>query len=318
MKGFGPEPMINIELLAKWTKDVLKDNLLIAFGIFYVYVLRNPDILEAMKSSPYYRPWINASLEDSEIWFPQIRCKDFEEKELFEILLEFWHQILILDGHLEVKFNQIDGLGLYYKVDGVEIKVLKGKKATFLFEIGSEREMEELKASGFNSLYEYDGNVYGLYGLWSLCNRSLSVEVGFTNLKLNGQTMQTVLHLNQIKYVAVENNKRMKKSDSNIEFKDVPSLHKYTLKNTQDINEETIDSTPNGTTFKLITKSYKIVEIEPYFDSKTKVGHKLEKKGQQLYICYQDIDVEYQPEESQGAESASAFTPSPSSRGKVA
>ena len=65
MKGFGPEPMISKELLAKWTKDVLKDNLLIAFGIFYVYVLRNPDILEAMKSSPYYRPWVNSSLEDS-------------------------------------------------------------------------------------------------------------------------------------------------------------------------------------------------------------------------------------------------------------
>ena len=188
-----------------------------------------------------------------------------------------------------------------------------------MFEIGSEREMIELKESGFNSLYEYDGNVYGLYGLWSLFNRSQSVEVGFTNLKLNGQTMQTVLHLNQIKYVAVENNKRMKKTNSNIEFKDIPSLQKYTLKNTQDINEETIESTPNGTTFKLITKSYKIVEIEPYyFDSKTKVGHKLEKKGQQLYICYEDIEVEYQPEESQEAESSASFTPSPSSKSRVA
>jgi hypothetical protein len=129
--------------------------------------------------------------------------------------------------------------------------------------------------------------------------------------------MQSIIYLNQIKYIAVENNKRLKKSNSSIEFKDVPSLHKYTLKNTQDINEETIDSTPNGTTFKILTKSYKIVEIEPYFDSKTKVGHKLEKKGQQLYICYEDIEVEYQPQESQEAESS--FTPSPSSksRGKV-
>jgi hypothetical protein len=255
-------------------------------------------------------------LEDSEIWFPQIRCKTFEEKQLFEILLEYWHQILILDGHLEVKFSKIDGVGLYSKVAGVEIKCLKGKNATFLFEIGSKREMDDLNDSGFNSLYEYDGNVYGLYGLWSLVNRSTSVEVGFTNLKTNGQTMQSVLHLNTIQYIASENNKRMRKSNSTIEFKNIPSLHKYTLKNTQDINEETINSTPNGTTFKLITKSYKIVEIEPYFDSKTKVGHKLEKKGQQLYICYEDIEVEYQPEESQEAESS--FTPSPKSRGKVA
>ena len=79
------------------------------------------------------------------------------------------------------------------------------------------------------------------------------------------------------------------------------------MKNTQDINEETINSTPNGTNFKSISKSYKIVEIEPFFDSKHKIGHKLEKKGQQLYICYADIEVEYQPEESQGE----AFAPSP-------
>jgi hypothetical protein len=316
MKGFGPEPMITPELLAKWTKDFLKDNLLIAYGIFYVYILSNEDILETMKSSPYYRPWVNVSLEESEVWFPQIRCQNFEEKELFEILLEFWHQILILDGHLEVKFSKIDGLGLYTKVAGVEVKALKGKNATFLFEIGAEREMDDLKGCNFNSLYEYDGKVYGLYGLWSLANRSESVEVGFTNLKQNGQTLQSVLHLNTIKYVANENNKRMKKQDSNIEFKDIPSLAKYSMKNTQDINEEIIDSTPNGTTFKYITKSYKIVEIEPYFDSKTKVGHKLEKKGQQLFICYEDIEVEYEPEESQQAESS--FTPSPMSRSKVA
>ena len=74
--------------------------------------------------------------------------------------------------------------------------------------------MEELKASGFNSLYEYDGNVYGLYGLWSLqCNHKS--KIGFIiNLKLNGQTLQSILEIKTIKYIANENNERMMKESS--------------------------------------------------------------------------------------------------------
>ena len=56
-------------------------------------------------------------------------------------------------------------------------------------------------ASGFNSLYEYDDKVYGLYGLWSLSNRNELVEVGFTNLKRNGQTLQAMLNVKSIKYI---------------------------------------------------------------------------------------------------------------------
>jgi hypothetical protein len=152
------------------------------------------------------------------------------------------------------------------------------------------------------------GKVYGLYGLWSLANRSESVEVGFMNYKSNGQTLQALLNIKTVKYIAEQNNKRMKKSSSLMEFKDIPSLHKYSIKNTQDINEEKIDSTPNGTTFTLITKSYKIVDIDPYFDAKHKIGHKLRKVGDQLFICYEDIEVLYEPEESQeGGESS--FSP---------
>lgn len=316
MKGFGPEPMISPELLQKWTNDVLKDNLLITYGIFYVHILKKVDILEAMKSSPYYRPWVNVSPNEESIWFPPNRCQDFEEKELFEILLEFWHQVLILDRDLEVKFSQIDGLGLYSKRTGVKVKDLKGKKATFLFEIDSKREMDELLASGFNSLYEYDGKVYGLYGLWSLSNRNESVEVGFTNLKRNGQTLQAMLNVKSIKYIENSNNEKINKCSSLIKFTDIPSLEEYSIKNTQDINEDNTDSTPNGTTFKSITKAYKIVEIEPHFDSKFKIGHTLDKKGQQLYICYEDIEVVYEPEDSQAVESASPSPPS--KRSKVA
>jgi hypothetical protein len=202
MKGFGAEPMITPKLLEKWKKDILKDNLLVAYGIFYVFALRDPIILDTMKSSPYWRPWVNATPQEEEIWFPPNRCSNFEEKELFELLLEYWHQIFILDGHFEVRFSQIDGLGLYSIFEGVEIKHLKGENATFLFEIGSKREMDKLEEAAFNSLYEYDEKVYGLYGLWSLANRSESVmEVGFVNLKPNGQTLQTVLQINTIKYL---------------------------------------------------------------------------------------------------------------------
>lgn len=313
MKGVGPEAMISPKLLEKWKKDILKDNLLVSYAIFYVHVLRNVDLLEAMKSSPYYRPWVNVTSPESEIWFPSNRCQNFQENELFEVLLEYWHQTLIIDGHLEVKYDKIDGLGLYSKVEGIEIKYLKDKKATFLFDIESKREMDDLMNEGFNSLFEYDNKVYGLYGLWSLANRSEAVEVGFINLKPNGQTLQALLNITTVKYVAEENNKRMKKSSSLIEFKNIPALHKYTIKNTQDINEETIDSTPNGTTFTLLSKSYKIVDIDPYFDAKHKIGHKLPKKGQQLYICYEDIEVEYQPEESQTL-SSPASPPSKVSR----
>lgn len=299
MKGIGPQSMISPKLLSKWIKDILKDNLLVAYGIFYVNILRKPDILEAMKTSKYYRPWVNVNLPELENWFPPNRCSNFEETELFEILLEYWHQQLLLDGHLEVKYSKTDGLGLYAIVDGIEIIHLKGKKSTFLFDIGSKREMDELEKEGFNSLYEYDGKVYGLYGFWSLANCNKSVEVGFINYKENGQTLQALLNITTVKYIAEENNKRMKKSSSLIEFKDIPKLHKYSIKNTQEINEQKVDSTPNGTTFTTIIKSYKIVDIEPYFDSKYKIGHKLGKVGQQLFICYEDIEVEYQPEESQ-------------------
>ena len=160
--------------------------------------------------------------------------------------------------------------------------------------------MNELEEAGFISLYEHDEKVFGLYGLWSLANRSEVVEVGFTNLKPNGQTMQRILEINTIKYISIENNKRQKKSSSLIEFKDIPRQQQDNLRNTQDINEEELDSTPNGTIFKTIPKAYKTAEIEPFFDSKHKIGHRLEKKGQQLYICYADIEVEYKPEESQG------------------
>jgi len=318
MKGFGPEPMITPELLEKWKKDILKDNLLIAYGIFYVHILKKEAILETMKSSPYYRPWVNVSLDEESIWFPPNRCQDFEEKELFEVLLEFWNEVLIKDTDLEVMFSQIDGLGLYSKRTEVEIKHLKGKKATFLFDIGSQREIDDLSAAGFNSLYEYDGNVYGLYGLWSLANRSASVEVGFGNLKPNGQTLQAMLNLKSVKYKTNSNSDTINKSSSFIKFTEIPPLQEYTIKNTQDINEEKNESTPNGTTFKSLAKSYKIVEIEPYFDSKNKIGHKLDKKGQQLYICYEDIEVVYEPEDSQAVESApSPFSP-PSKRSKLA
>ena len=67
MKGVGPEAMISPKLLEKWKKDILKDNLLVSYAIFYVHVLRNVDLLEAMKSSPYYRPWVNVTLPESEI-----------------------------------------------------------------------------------------------------------------------------------------------------------------------------------------------------------------------------------------------------------
>ena len=40
MKGIGPEAMITPGLLAKWKNDILKDNLLISYGIFYVHILR--------------------------------------------------------------------------------------------------------------------------------------------------------------------------------------------------------------------------------------------------------------------------------------
>jgi len=301
MKGFGPQSMISLKLLNKWKNDILKDNLLVSYGIFYVHALRNPDILEAMKSSRYWRPWINVDPSESEIWFPSNRCSNFEETELFEVLLEYWHKQLLLDGHLEVKFSKEDGLGLYAAFEGIELKYLKGKKSTFLFDIGSKREMEELEKEGFNSLYEYDDKVYGLYGFWSLANRSDSVEVGFINYKSNGQTLQALLNITTVKYLAEQNNKRMKKCSSLIEVKDIPNLHKYSIKNTQEINEQTVNSTPNGTTFTMISKSYKIVDIEPYFDAKHKIGHKLGKVGEQLFICYEDIEVEYQPEESQEA-----------------
>ena len=128
MKGFGPQSMISPKLLSKWKNDILKDNLLIAYGIFYVHVLQKPDILETMKSSPYWRPWVNVDSSESDIWFPPKRCSNFEETELFELLLEYWHQQLILDGHLEVKFSKEDGLGIYAAVEGAEVKYLKGKK----------------------------------------------------------------------------------------------------------------------------------------------------------------------------------------------
>ena len=50
MKGIGPESMITPELLEKWKKDILKDNLLIAYAIFYVHILKKDEILETMKS----------------------------------------------------------------------------------------------------------------------------------------------------------------------------------------------------------------------------------------------------------------------------
>ena len=62
---------------------------------------------------------------------------------------------------------------------GVLGLIFKRKKSTFLFEIGSKKEMDELLESGFNSLYEYDGNFYCLYDLWRLANRSVAVEEEF-------------------------------------------------------------------------------------------------------------------------------------------
>ena len=116
MKGFGSDAMITPKLLEKWKKDILKDNLLISYGIFYVHALKDDIILETMKSSPHWRPWTNLTQPEEEIWFPPNRCENFDEKELFELLLEFWYKVLILDSHFEIRFSKTDGLGLYSKL----------------------------------------------------------------------------------------------------------------------------------------------------------------------------------------------------------
>ena len=122
MRGFGADAMITQNLLEKWKVDILKDNLLVSYGIFYVHALRDPIILETMKSSPHWRPWVDLTPQEEEIWFTTNRCQNFEEKDLFELLLEYWYKIFILDDHFEVRFSNIDGLGLYSKVEGVMIK----------------------------------------------------------------------------------------------------------------------------------------------------------------------------------------------------
>lgn len=298
MKGCGPESIISLELIHKWENNFLFDNLFISFGLFYVLGLRNSDIFEAMKSSPNFRPWQHSSGKEMENWFPNIRCSDSEEIRMFNLLYDFWYKVFLQDEHLEVKFSPIDGLGLYSKIKDLKVTNLIGKKSTFLAEISSKNVLEELKSGGFNSLYEYDAKVYALYGFWMLANRSLTVEVGFVNYKPNGQTMQAILNLNTISYISNDNNKKMRTKDSILEFTDIPPLHIYSIKNTQDINEDNVNNTPNGTTFNYINKAYKIVDIDIHYDSKFKIGHVIRNIGQQLYINYQDIEVEYE-EESQ-------------------
>ena len=288
----GPSPMITLALYEKWLIDPDVDSFMCCFGLLYCKGLSNPEYLNTFKSSPNWRPWRQCTYNsDYNAWFPPERISTSLDKHYWELFLEHWYTVILRCENLEVKFSQFDGLGLYSLIKDVSVKThLTNDWNTFLFDISIEK-ANNWHDYGFKSFYEYDGKLCALWGKWMLVNRSSKVTVGFNNLKCNGQTLQGILTLKTIEYEEINcDEDQIKQYDSLLKIVTIPPKHEYSLKNTQDIDEVSSEVSQSGTKFNCINKSYKIVTIEPWWDTTREVGCLLKRIGTQLFINYEEED----------------------------
>lgn len=289
----GPSPMITVTLYELWLVDAEVDNFMCCFALLYCKGLSNPLYLETFKSSPHWRPWKHCSDQDRNEWFPAERTADSLDKHHWELFLEHWYTVLLKCTKLEVKYNKMDGLGLYSIINNLSVAThLQSDWNTFLLDV-SITKAKHWFSLGFRSFYEYDGKLCALWGKWMLANRSSKVTVGFSNLKMNGQTLQGILQVTTMESTQQDSDSQNGQTefDSFISIIPIPPKHEYSLKNTQEIEESHNFSSQNGTRFNCQNKAYKVVVIEPWWDTTNEIGCCLKRNRSQLYINYEEEDL---------------------------
>jgi len=193
-------PQVNMYILNFiFTYKINEFSLLLkSFFTFYYLVFSNNELFNVVSSFKSNNidelPWQNSSQYTK--WLPndlfKIKCNSERNKQIkiWIELFNLWYDILFNDPNFYIKYDDINGYGVYAKKNIVLTNEFlsqnKYRHTTFLESI-TEFEYTTLKSLGFDSFLKINesnkskSDTYILFGLWFFCNSKKGSNIYFSS-----------------------------------------------------------------------------------------------------------------------------------------